>query len=262
MSTIKDFIPFIIPILTAVIGYIVGQKTHKVTRFFNQSENNLKTVIEPLFLNIKLIKREESSFKKEQLLNKLFESYLYEYKGIYQIGNKDLIDAFLRLEELYYDFKKEKTEDKWIRFWIELEYFYKWIEKEYWSNFYTLYKEYKWYLTSLNRNIFVRITFDTLRFFKDFVNFLSSLSLGFIFFSLYDKFLKVFFNNGILPEGSIKFSIVLLVFCIALYTIITVLNGFSPDSSQKKDYMDMLMSKQTVKNKKFEQQIKIPKMYK
>ncbi|WP_176518906.1 hypothetical protein [Bacillus wiedmannii] len=78
-----------------------------MNRFFNQSENNLKTVIEPLFFNIKIIKREESSFKKEQLLNKLFESYLYEYKGIFQLGNKDLIDAFLRLEDLYHDFKKE-----------------------------------------------------------------------------------------------------------------------------------------------------------
>ncbi|WP_240514570.1 hypothetical protein [Bacillus wiedmannii] len=89
-----------------------------MNRFFNQSENNLKTVIEPLFLNIKIIKREESSFKKEQLLNKLFESYLYEYKGIFQLGNKDLIDAFLRLEDLYHDFKKEKTEAKWAEFRI------------------------------------------------------------------------------------------------------------------------------------------------
>ncbi|PIE92721.1 hypothetical protein CO726_25070 [Bacillus fungorum] len=261
MSNIKEFIPFIIPILTAVVGYIFGQKTTKVNLFYSQNEKNLKNVIEPLFLSIKVIKREESSFKKEQLLNNLFESYISENKGIHQIGSKDLIDAFLNLEGLYHDFKAEKKDEKWDRFWIELEYFYKWIEKEYWSNFYTLYREYPWYLNSLNRNIFIRISFDVIRFSKDTVNFLSSLSLGFLLFSLYDKVLEVMFDKGIMPEGSIVFSILLLAFCIALYGFTTMFGAFSPNSSQQKGYIDKLISKNTTKNKEFEKKIKIPKMY-
>ncbi|PEA52929.1 hypothetical protein CON64_20905 [Bacillus pseudomycoides] len=93
MNHIKEFLPFILPILTAIVGYIFGQKTSKVNRFYSQNENNLKNIIEPLYFGIKSIKREKSTFQKEKLLDKLFDSYILENKGIYQLGNKDLVDS-------------------------------------------------------------------------------------------------------------------------------------------------------------------------
>lgn len=164
MINIKEYIPFIIPIVAATVGYIFGQRTTKVNRFYTQNENNLKTVIEPLFLSIKVIMRETSGFKREKLLDDLFELHILEGKGLYQIGNKDLIDKFFYVEELYNDFKKDKSVEKWKEFWIALSCYYKSIKKEYWSNFYTLYRNYRWYLHSLNKNIFVRIFLRRLDF--------------------------------------------------------------------------------------------------
>ncbi|MDA2118463.1 hypothetical protein ACTFPA_26055 [Bacillus cereus group sp. MYBK59-1] len=261
MSNIKEYIPFIIPILAATVGYIFGQRTTKTNRFYTQNENNLKTVIEPLFLSIKVIMRENSGFKRERLLDDLFELYILEEKGLYQIGNKDLIDNFFYVEELYKDFKIEKSEEKWKKFWIALNYYYQSIEGEYWSNFYTLYRNYGWYLYSLNRNIFVRIFFETIRFLKDTVNFLTSLSVGFLVFSLYDKLLYLISDKRIMPEGSIVMSIQLLIFCIALYGFITIFDAFSPNSSQQKSFIDKLIKKYTNEKKKYEKKIRIPKMY-
>ncbi|MED3318337.1 hypothetical protein [Bacillus wiedmannii] len=40
MSNFKEYIPFIIPILAATVGYIFGQRTTQTNRFYTQNENN------------------------------------------------------------------------------------------------------------------------------------------------------------------------------------------------------------------------------
>ncbi len=80
-------------------------------------------------------------------------------------------------------------------------------------------------------------------------------------FSLYDKLLYAIVDKRIMSEGSIVLSIQLLIFCIALYGFITIFEAFSPNSSQQKSFIDKLTKKYTTENKKFEKEIRIPKMY-
>ncbi len=262
MNNIKEYLPFIIPILAATLGYIFGQRTTKINRFYTQNENNLKNVIEPLFLSLKMIMKEDSAFKRKKLLDDLFKTYLLEKKGIYQIGNKDLIDKLFYVEGLYKEFKKKQKEEEWKDFWIELNYFYNAIKNEYWNNFYTLYKEYRWYLHSLDKNMFVRFFYEIIRLLKETVNSLTLLSFGFLFFCIYDRLITWMFDKGVMPEDSITFSIILLIFCIAMYCFISVFDALSPDSSQQKNYIDKLVRKGTNKNKSFEKKITVPPMYK
>jgi hypothetical protein len=142
---------------------------------------------------------------------------------IHKLGNKKLIDDFFNLSSTYNNFKAERLDHSWDRFWVKMEYFASDIEAEYWSNFYSLYDKYTWNRESLNINPFIKIYYELIKFSLQAVKFLLVVGGIFILFTIYNEFvLGHFFKYSKipLPKGSIKFSLFIEVFFIMYWDLL------------------------------------------
>lgn len=264
MEQIKEIFPFLLPIITLFIGYVFGQRANKVNRFYSQVENNLKNICEPLFFDLRNIKMEKSSKRREEYIEKLFFTYIRGNSPTYQLGNRYLIEWLLRTEELFKKYKEHRTDENWEIFWIDLEYLHNITKDEYWSGFLTLYREYRWYLYNLRTNYFIGKFFEFIRFGKEIMNFALIIVVLLIFYSYYEKVISKFSNFKPLLPNDVGINLIL----ISLYII--MFNGFlmmiasaGPQWNQKKNTIEKIaeskFNKQVGRSKKFENALIIPK---
>jgi hypothetical protein len=230
----KPYLPFIIPLVVALIAYFFGQRTNKINRFYTQVENSLKTIIEPLFLNISDILTEDDDGNREAKIEKLFETHFLN-NNVASLGNVFLIRSFIELEKEYKNYKKHRTEKHWSEFWIALQLFYNMIEDEYWKNICSLYRDYKWYQNNLTTNFFFRFWNELIRMMNESLKFISLVLCFSVTFAFYEFVLAYFFNQKrFLPDGSLKLSFTLFIVVILTMTCLSMLSTLSPQIQRRK----------------------------
>lgn len=263
MSQIKEFIPLILTIISAFVGFSFGQRTNKINRFYTQVENNLRNISEPLYFDLRRIKYELSLNKRDMYIEELFIKYTKDKSGIFQLGNRFLIEWFLRTEKVYNEYKNHKTEENWKQFWIDFEYLYVMSEEEYWNGFLTLYRDYRWFLDNLRSNYFIGKLFEFIRFAKEIINFAILTSLLVIFYSIYEIIVSNLTDfNPLFSQGTATNSFLIFLFLLMIYGFLLIIGSTGPQWNQKQSVLEKIMEtkmkKQIGRSKKFEKSIAIP----
>lgn len=203
MISIVDYLaylPHVIAIITAFLGYIFGQKSNKKSRFHQQVENNLKELSEPLYFKGKKIVRSTDIQSKEHLLDEFFNSFSSSH--IYKLGNRQLINLLIKNEEAYYRFKETREIQEWDNFWKGFSSFHEYTEREYWRNFNVLYSDYRWLQQAATSNVFIRCWHEMIHLLFQASQFGVIVSSLILYLAIWDHF---FINK--FPVGSILLSI-------------------------------------------------------
>lgn len=203
MLSIVDYLaylPHIIAVITAFLGYIFGQKSNKTSRFHQQVENNLKELSGPLYFKGKKIVRSTDIQSKEHLLDEFFNSF--SSSQIYKLGNRQLINLLINNEEAYYRFKETREIQEWDNFWKGFSSFHEYTEREYWRNFNVLYSDYRWLQQAVTSNVFIRCWHEMIHLLFQASQFGVVGSALILYFVTWDYFFIDKF-----PEGSMLLSL-------------------------------------------------------
>jgi hypothetical protein len=268
-KSFQPYLPFIIPLIVAGIAYFFGQRTNKINRFYTQAENSLKNMIEPLYFKMKVIRNQDDEEKREILLDQFFDTQ-FTNKNISSIGNKYVVRWFIKLEEEYILFKKERTEERWKEFWILLDYLYNMVESEYWTNFCSLYRDYRWYQSNLTTNFLFRFWNELIRMMSESFRFLSLVLSFSVIFAVYEYILYHFFEQKrFLPEGSLQLSFILLLLIVVVLMILYICSSLGPEVQRSQESLIERFFKKIYKKdsmtrtfKNYEDKIEIPNYYK
>ncbi len=218
MKDLLNYLPVLIAILAAILGYVTGQRGNKINRFYSQVETNLKEVCGPLYFLLDEIQNVEDSDEREIKLDYLFNNYASEKNKLFMLGNRYIIEYLMRAERKYKKFKKTRKQEDWEIFWQEFAPIKIMIENQYWNNFQISYGEYKWFQKTLVSNIFVRIWYEILFFLFQAGQALINVMAIFTAFSIYDYF---FVHK--LPKDTAVLSIILLTIVVFVYIFLNLL---------------------------------------
>ncbi|WP_059172012.1 hypothetical protein [Bacillus sp. FJAT-27445] len=222
MDLFKEYIsylPLAVAIIAASLGYITGQRSSKINRFFQQVDINLKEVCGPMHFHLKRIIEEEDSEKREKLLDFFYESYSTLNPNLYKLGNKFIIDWIIKNQFLYSQFKKKRGLNEWEEFWKHLFSLNIMVKHEYWKNFDSLYGEYRWFQRTLTSNTFIRLWHELIHLIYQALQFTVLISIFFVLYSIYDNF---FVHK--LPEGSIPFALTTFLVAVTVYCFVIIIS--------------------------------------
>jgi hypothetical protein len=220
---IKEYLPYLplaIAIVAASLGYITGQRSGKINRFFQQVDVNLKEVCGPMYFSLKRIFEIEDAEKREKLIDHFFEQFSTLNPNLYKLGNKFILDWLIETENLYVRFKKSRKLEDWDDYWKQLFSLKVMLEQEYWKNFDSLYGEYRWFQRTLTSNIFIRVWHELLYILFQAFQFAILVSMLFLFYSIWDYFLI-----GKLPSGTFLLASLILILSIMFYGVLMVIGA-------------------------------------
>ena len=223
MNFIKEYLPYLplaIAIIAAALGYMTGQRSSKINRFFQQVDINLKELCGPMYFSLKRIFEVEDEQKRELFLDSFFEKFSTLNPNLYKLGNKFIIDWFIENENLYFKFKKTRDLKDWEGFWKQLLSLQIMMENEYWENFGSLYNEYRWFQKTLSSNIFIRLWNELIHILIQASQFSVLVSVLLVYLSIWDYFVVKEF-----PVGTINSSIVILLSTIVTYGLLIVIGS-------------------------------------
>lgn len=186
LDELQPIVPLVIALLAAFLGYIFGQRKKKLDRFYSQVQDNLKDACSPMFHEIRLIQRTESSIKREALLEKFFEKYRAETTNIYKIGDTSILKLFYEVEDFYNSFVKQHSKESWEKFWYKFHLFCIMVQNEYWDNFSVVYGEYRWRRFIWKKNYLLRIVNEIIGILYETTLFLVIVNLLVIYFIIFD----------------------------------------------------------------------------
>jgi hypothetical protein len=265
---IKEYLPYlplVIALVAASLGYITGQRSGKINRFFQQVDVNLKEVCGPMYFSLKRIFEIEDAQKREEIIDQFFEKFSNQNPNLYKLGNKFILDWLIETENLYVRFKKSRRLEDWDEYWKHLFSLKVMLEHEYWKNFDSLYGEYRWFQRTLTSNIFIRVWHEILYILFQAFQFAILVSMLFVFYSIWDYF---FIEK--LPSDTILLASLILILSIMFYGILMVMgadiNGLR---KQRESFVRNLGKKYTPRlinfwDKEFlrsSKKIEIPDMY-
>jgi hypothetical protein len=214
------YLPIIIAILAASLGYISGQRSGKITRFLLQVDINLKEICGPLNFKLDRIFDTKDPALRESQIDDFFKEFSSLNPSLYKLGNKYIIHWHLKCEKLYLNFKINRSEKDWGQFWRQLELLKNMVNEEYWKNFDSLYGEYRWFQSTLTSNIFLRISKEVLHFLFQTFHFTTLASMFFVFYSIWDYYLIRY-----LPSGTVLLSVLILCLSIMVYGFLMLLGA-------------------------------------
>ena len=219
----KDYLPYlplVIAILAASLGYITGQRNGKINRFFQQVDVNLKEICGPMYFSLKKVFEVKDAQEREELIDRFFEKFSTLNPNLYKLGNKFILDWLIEAENLYTKFKESRKQEDWEDCWKQLSSVKVMVEYEYWKNFDSLYGEYRWFQRTLTSNIFIRIWHELIHILFQAAQFTVLVSVLFVFYSVWDYFLI-----GKLPNNSLTIAILIFVFSTIFYWMLMVIGG-------------------------------------
>lgn len=218
MKDFLNYLPVLIAILAAILGYVSGQRGNKINRFYSQVETNLKEVCGPLYFLLDEIQNVEDSDERESKLDYLFINYVSEKNKLFMLGNRYIIEYILRAERKYKRFKKTRKQEDWEIFWQEFAPIRIMIENQYWNNFQISYGEYKWFQKTLVSNIFVRIWYELLFFLFQAGQAIINVMAIFTTYTIYDYYVIHQF-----PKGTVLDSFIILLVLIGIYGFLLII---------------------------------------
>ncbi|MBU5353844.1 hypothetical protein KQI74_16275 [Paenibacillus barcinonensis] len=189
MEEIKVYIPLIATLFTIFSGYIATIRYKKSDRFYSSLTENMKEIGSPFYLSLRSIVKEKNIYKRNKLIAGFFEENSSSKSKVYLLNNNYIIEWYFLLDERYGQYISNPNDENWEEFWVRLYQLYIMMEEEYWKNFNTLNREFRWlrYVWSTN-NYLYRTFKELIRILTDTLNFLSSCILLFFAFALWMKF--------------------------------------------------------------------------
>ncbi|QJX65165.1 hypothetical protein HLK66_26160 (plasmid) [Niallia circulans] len=220
MKDAIQYLPVIIALLAGVLGYITGNRSNKINRFFNQVDDNLKEVCGPLYYLLEKILDTDDPEEKERKIDYLFFNYVSEKNKLFMLGNKFIIKYIFSAEKKYNKYKKSRSQEDWEDFWHEFKPLGIMIKNQYWNNFNSLYGEYRWFQKTLISNVFIRIWYEILFFLFQIGQTIINIMLIVTAYSIYD-----FYVLQKLPEGVIPVSLLILTISIGVYGLLMIIGS-------------------------------------
>lgn len=217
MNFIKEYISILVVVVGSSLAYIYGRRNNNFTTFSNQAKENLESVLEPMYLRLKYILNIEDDYEKEVSLNRWFNDYTPHKFHLHKLGDRSIMEEFLQLESLYKGLNNTNTTEKEL-FYRQLTKMYIRLEKQYWSVFNSLYKDYYWYNRILNTNFSYRVLLECIKFLRNLTHLLGSTSGIILFFSFYFKVLEIAnVENGIsIPKELTVLAMLTLILSVLL----------------------------------------------
>lgn len=221
--------------LSAAIAYFYNIKHKDLDRFYKNAQDNMETLIEPIYFKLRDIEAIVDKERKIELLKEFFDSYNYNKINISRLGNRKLIDNFLKCELAFKKLLLDDSEVLYQEVIVNIKQLNHIVDTDYWKLFEVIYKDYNWYKKTVDMNYILRFLLKVSLFLQNTfygIAFLAYVFLTtFIILSIFDFSFNVF-----------RFSILLLsfLFSTALYLLFGMYNSAFADTKQKRTTVDIL----------------------
>ncbi|MDW0118619.1 hypothetical protein QTL97_16965 [Sporosarcina thermotolerans] len=233
-----SYLPIVIGIIVACLGYLFGQRSNKIERFYRQLDDNLNGLCGPMYFHLRRIFGENNYENREDYLIEFFGNFNSTNSNISKLGNKDAIEEFIKSEILFVKFKKSRNAKDWKEFWESLYFLDKIISDEYWENFNALYGEYRWFQKTLTSNPFIRFWNELIHISFQTSKFSVISALLFVYLCLWDKY-----NAKLYPEELYYISIDILSLVVTLFGFLLILKSTTYNRNQKRSIVKIILLK-------------------
>lgn len=221
--------------LSAAMAYFYNIKHKDLDRFYKNAQDNMETLIEPIYFKLRDIEAIVDKERKIELLKEFFDSYNYNKINISRLGNRKLIDNFLKCELAFKKILIDDSEVLYQEVIVNIKQLKHIVDTDYWKLFEVIYKDYNYYKKTVDMNYILRFLLKVSLFLQNTfygIAFLAYVFLTtFIILSIFDFSFNVF-----------RFSILLLsfLFSTALYLLFGMYNSAFADTKQKRTTVDIL----------------------
>ncbi|MGE7907522.1 hypothetical protein ACQKNS_24440 [Peribacillus sp. NPDC094092] len=137
-----------------------------------------------MYFDLRIILQIEDEFEKNYEIQKWFNKHSRLEMTLFKLGDLNLINSYLDLEKGYRKLRNRTYKDQ-KEFYINLEQFYSKLDKHYWNSFQSLYNDYNWFNTVLNRPFPVKIALEIGKHLQNFSELIFYISADTIFFGIY-----------------------------------------------------------------------------
>lgn len=219
MTLTKEYLPILVAIIAASIAYLYAKRNNKLNNFYTQVKESLEGILGSMYFDLRIIFQIEDEVEKDYEVQKWFNKHGHIEMSLFKLGDLNLINSYLDLEKEYRKLTNRTQKDQ-KAFYINLERFYSNLDKHYWNSFQSLYNDYNWFNTVLNRPFPVKIALELAKHLQNFSQLIFYLSTFTIFFGIYFRVLKEFGvsekNIFWIPIDFITMAIQLAAFSIML----------------------------------------------
>lgn len=235
IAVVAAGLSLITAVLSATIAYFYNVKHKDLDRFYKNAQENMETLIEPIYFKLKDIETIVDKKRKIEILKEFFDSYNYNKINISRLGNRKLIDNFLKSEVAFKKILIDNNEFLYQELILNIKQLKQVVDKDYWKLFEVIYKDYNWYKQTVDMNYILRLLLR-LGFF------LESTLYGLIFISFTLIIFFVIYSVGISSFDTFIFSVLLTIFLgsICFYLLASVYTTALVDTKQKKNTGDIL----------------------
>jgi len=247
-NLIKDYLPIITVILTGVLTYLFGFRKGKIEKFHSRLEESLGDIITPLLHDVKIIQREEDTFRKEELIKAFFLRYSNVDSKLYKLSSKFMIDWYYITEEYFYIFLKSRLDEDWRNFWVYFINLLGMIQEEFNDIRGILFADFRWQMGINKKSIFMKIAYEVLVLIYELIKFVIFIVSVFIFGCIIDSIE----GKKLIPIDIKKFSILILLLLLVVFGILFAILS---------QYVTSLQMQKTNTLKKLLEKI-FPKFYK
>ncbi|MEJ9230294.1 hypothetical protein LAV79_12545 [Peribacillus butanolivorans] len=191
MDFFKEYFPLLVAITGASLAYLYGRRNNNYVNFHSKAKENLEDLLEPMYFRLKDIISIDDKYERELNLNKWLNDYAPYEVPIHKLGDKSLIEKFLKIRGMFQNLSEKRLETE-EEFYKGLKDMHDNLERQYWSIFNSLYKDYYWYNRILNAHFTYRVFLECIRHIRNFSQFFFSISGLTMFLGLYFRILKEF----------------------------------------------------------------------
>ncbi|MBU8694128.1 hypothetical protein ACFCVS_05365 [Bacillus altitudinis] len=240
IAVIAAGLTLITAVLSATIAFINNIRHKDRDRFYQNAEENLYKLIEPMYFKVNNIKNIKDCHRKIESIKKFFNTYNPEKINVSKLGNRKLINRFIETHSAYSNYLIE-FDDRSMKFLFlkvkSLEYF---LDKEYWKLFEAIYKDYNYFKRTVDMNYLFRFFYRISIFIENTFFAISWIVVAVIIFAMLDEFSK---ESIWIEDFKLKVLYLLLFFCISqliLYISSMINFAVADDIKQKKTFYDYL----------------------
>ena len=190
MDIFNEYFPqLLVVIIGASLAYFYGRKNNNYVNFHSKAKENIEDLLEPMYFRLKDIISIDDKYERELKLDKWLNDYTPYEVPIHKLGDKSLIEKFIKIREMFQNLSEKRLETE-EEFYKGLKDFHNNLERQYWSIFNSLYKDYIWYNRILNTHFTYRVFLECIRYIRNFSQFLLIISGITIFLGMYFRILK------------------------------------------------------------------------
>ncbi|KLK98193.1 hypothetical protein XJ18_16960 [Bacillus pumilus] len=237
---IKDYLPIIVLLVSAVIAFITNIRHKDRDRFYQNAEENLYKLIEPMYFKMNNIKNIKDDHHKVESIRKFFNTYNPEKINVSKLGNRKLINRFIETHSAYSHYLTE-FDDQSMKFLFRkigsLEYL---LEKEYWKLFEAIYKDHNYFKKTVGMNYLFRFFYRISIFIESTFFAVSWILVFFMLFVILDEYRVETIWVEDLKE-KLLFLLLCLLFSLFMLSMSVIINlAIADDTKQKKTISDYL----------------------